>query len=792
MLTKSPLFSVVTILTLALGIGANTAIFSVVDATLLRPLPFRDDSRLVVLRQPQNYPPAQDLGFSDKEITDYRTLNHSFDTLVEYHTMSFILLGGRDAYRVQTGVVSWNFFRVLGIQPILGRDFRTSDEQPNAEDVLLLSYDFWKSKFAGDPNVVGRVLAMNNRPHMVVGVLPPFPLNYPNANDVYMPSTACPFRNSASFKANRAARMMTMLGRLKPDTKLETARADLETIDSGLHREYAKAYPKKAGIGIEAVSLREELARDARLTFLILMGTVGLVLLVACANVANLVHSRVLGRQRELAVRAALGASRGRLIRQLLTESTLLALAGGAFGVLLAALGRGLLAAFAARFTPLAAEVHLDGRVLLFTLVVSIVTGLIFGSLPAFGTVRRLAPSLQEGGRSATAGRRRHLARNVLFVTQVSFSVVLLAGAGLMLRSLVKMLEVNPGFRTENVLSARITLNFSKYINAKQRGEFYDQALARLRAIPGVLSAAIGSGVPLLPIQQPFYQGFRIQGRPVEPGQAPPVLDLTAVSSQYFESLGVPLVMGRTFTDADNAQAPPVGVINGQMAKYYWRGGNPIGQQVTMDGGKTWITIVGVVSNFRMYALNKAPGKELYLPLAQVPFGGRVVVRTAADPRAMEQTVRRTLASLDPDNPVDQMETLEKFRSESLAAPRQTTILLGLIMTAAGIFGVLGLSVVERTNEIGVRMALGADPAQISRLVLARGLGLVLLGIGLGAAAAAGLTRVLANLLYGVTTTDPATFLGVGLLLTVVALGACYLPARRAAHVDPIVALRQE
>ncbi len=791
---QNPAFAAAVVLTLGLGIGANTAIFSVVNGVLLRPLPYGEPERLVVVRQSLTSPATPSLGFSEKELLDYRTASRTLEDLVEYHTMSFTLLGGREAERVQTGVVSHGFFDFLGVTPLLGRTFRADDDAPGADAVLLLSYDYWKRRHGGDPGVVGRVFQMNNRPHTVVGVLPNVP-QFPNENDVYMPSSACPFRSSAQTRENRGARMLNVYGRLRPGATLEQARADVAGVASRLQADHAGFYPAGSGFTAGVVGLGDELTLRARPTLLVLLGAVGCVLLIACANVANLMLSRMLRRSRELAMRAALGAGRGRLVRQLLTESTLLALFGGALGLALAAAGLDLLVAFTARFTTRASEVGIDATVLGFTLVASVLTGILFGALPALTARPELAEVMKEESSRAGGGGGPRRARGLLVVSQVAFSFMLLIAAGLMLRSFWKLQQVDAGFRPENVLTARVSLNWSKYDAGDKVRRFGEELLRKLEADPQVRSAALSFSVPLAQTQ-PFNRQFQIEGRPVE-RDARPSLDFRVVSPRYFETIGQRVVRGRAFEDQDEPRAQPVAVVNQAFARHYWKGADPIGQRVSFgDEEQPWVTIVGVVGDVRQYGLDREPGLELYRPFAQNPGWGAVLVRTRVEPTAIASLLGRAVHELDPEQPVDRVRTLAEVRRDSVASPRLTAMLLGifalvaLVITAAGIGGVLALSVSQRTVEIGVRMAMGAERGAVMRMILGQGLGLVLAGLALGILGATVLSRLIERLLFGVPATDPLTYAAVAVLLLAVAAIACLLPARRAASVDPLVALR--
>jgi putative ABC transport system permease protein len=814
-LRRSPGFTLAAVLTLALGIGANTAIFSVIYGVLLRPLPYREGERLVVVRQQARLNNVNSLGFSPQEFFDYRDQNKTMESMVEHHSMNFILYGRDEPERVQTGVVSANFFDVLGVKPLLGRSFKPEDEKMGGEAVLMLSYNYWQRSHGGDPNIVGRVFRMNNRPHTVIGVLPPIP-EYPSESDVYMPTVNCPFRSSPQTIENRQARLLSVVfGRLKPGATLEQAQSDIDAVAGNLQATYPDVYPKNIGYASQVSGLGEALTQQARPTFLILLAATGLVLLIACANVANLNLARVLRRQSEIAMRRALGASRGRLIRQMLTESTLLSLGGGALGVLLASWGLPLLTTFAARFTNRTAEISIDSSVLLFALLLSVGTGLVFGLLPAFsfgkGSKQSLASALKEdGGRSTAAGKNR--VRGFLTVAQVAISFTLLIGAGLMLRSLIRLQQVDPGFNPGNTLVMRLAPNWSRFVTnpstpaataaaTAQVAAYYQRVLDRISRQPGVAEAAISSTYPLNPAgitRGPNTVSILIEGRPQDNGQAAPQMDARAVSPGYFRTVGVPLLRGRVFADSDNADAPQVSVVNEAVARHRWGTEDPVGKRVSFDNGQTWVTIVGVVGNVRQYGLDKEPSDEIYGPVAQLAFGNFLVVKTKGDPVAASKSLRDAVHEVDSETAVDQVKTLQQVLDDSVASPRLTAWLLGLfavvalVITAAGISGVMALAVTQRTREIGIRLALGATRTRIVTMIMRQGMGLVLVGLVLGVAGALALNGLVASLLYATPGADPVTFAAVSCLLMLVAGAACLIPSLRATAIDPMLTLRRE
>jgi predicted permease len=800
MMRKNYGFTLVAVLTLALGIGANTAIFSVVNAVLLSPLPYPKGGQLVILRQQAEKQGVDDLAFSVKEIQDYRSQNGTFSGVAEYHSMTFTLLGRDEPLRVQTGVVSANFFDMFGIRPIQGRTFRDDDDKPGAPAVLLVSYEFWKNSLGGDPNIVGKTFRMNDKTHTIIGVLPPVP-QYPNENDVYMPTSACPFRGSKAMMEGRDHRMMNVFARMKDGVKLGASQADVATVAGRFALEYPALYPASMGFRTIAVPLKGELIKDARPTLLILLGATGFVLLIACANVANLTLSRMTQRERELAVRSALGAGKTRLLRQLLTESVMIAGLGAVLGLLFASGGMDLLQEFALRFTPRAREIRIDYVVLLFTFVVAGGTSIVFGSLAAFLSRESLAAGLKEGTGGASASQRRHRVRSVLIVTQIALSFLLLTGAGLMLRSFVRLQRVDPGFVPQHILAMKVSPNFTKYTQNEQYRALGHRMLEAAKTRPGVMSVAISSSFPFDPDSAVFGLGinpFVIQGRPLKDGEAMPTTTARIASPDYFGVLGIPLIEGRTFNEADTSEAPQVAIINQTLARHLWPGDDPVGHSISFDEGKMWIKIVGIVGDTKELTLDHPADNEVYLPLDQYPQVSGLLVRTFGDPMSVGREIRQSVYDVDPDTALTHMQSLETARSATLASPRLTTDLLAvfaglaLVMAATGIGGIMALTVSQRLHEIGIRMALGAKPRDILGMVLRQGLGLGLSGIVLGLLAAIALTRLLQTLLFEISPTDPVTFAAVGFVLVAAAVISCLIPARRAAKTDPLVALRFE
>lgn len=806
-LRRNPGFTLTAIITLALGIGANTALFSVIYGVLLRPLPYREGDRLVVLNQQAKLNNVNSLGFSVPEFHDYRDQNKTME-MVEHHAMSFILYGRSEPERVQTSVVSANFFDVLGVKPILGRTFVPDDEKPGGEAVLVLSHDYWKQSHGGDRNIVGTVFRMNNRPHTVIGVLPPVP-QYPSESDVYMPTANCPFRSSTALIENRRGRLLSaVFGRLKPGVEVGQAQADVAGVATNLATTYPDIYPKHIGYDAQLDRLDEALTQEARPTFLILLGTTGLVLLIVCANVANLNLARVLQRQSEVAVRTALGASRGRLVTQMLTESLLLSLGGGALGLLLAWFGLPLLTSFAGRFTTRTAEIQIDSSVLLFTLLVSACTGLAFGVIPALSSAvdsrKSLIATLKASGDRSTSGTKNRV-RGALVAAQVAISFTLLTAAGLMLQSMIKLQRVDPGFDPENVLVMRLQPNWSRFsdpatITAQYR-DYFRRLLDTVSQQPGVVEAAVSSTYPLDPAgitRGPNNVTIRLEGRPPGEANAAPQVDPRAVSTGYFRALDIKLIRGRMFTDADDDKAPRVAIVNDAAARGRWGEEDPIGKRFSFDNGTTWITVVGVVGNVKHYGLDKEPTQEIYGPIAQNPFGSFLVVKTKGEPLREARLMRDVVHRADAETAIDQVKTLQQALDDSMASPRETTWLIGvfavlaLIITAAGLAGVMTLAVTQRTREIGIRIALGASRVRILTMMMRQALTLMLLGLVAGVAGALMLNRLISALLFATPGADPVTFGAVGCLLTLVGAAACLIPSLNATAIDPTLTLRKE
>jgi putative ABC transport system permease protein len=793
-LARSPGFTLAALATLALGIGANSAIFSMVDGALLRPPPYANAARLLVIQRPLATLGIDDIGFSAKDVADFRSDVHSLDGVAEYHSMSFDLLGHGDPRRVQVGVVSAGFFQLLGVTPLLGRTFAPGEDQPGAAPVLLLSYDFWRSQLGADSSIVGQTFRMNDREHLVIGVLPPLP-RYPDQNDLYMPVSSCPFRSSPRMANDRAMRMVGMVGLMRPGVTRAQVQRDLATEDQRLHTAYPEAFTHAQTATIASTPVRTAMGKDARTAFLVLLGITGLVLLVACANVAHLTLARHLRREREMAVRTALGAGRARLLRLLVTESLLLSLGGAALGLLLAGIAMHPLAGVAARFTPRAGEIVLDGRVVAFALALAVVTGIVFGVVPAFADTDALATKLRDGGASSS-GRRRTRLRALLVVGEVAVAFVVLLGAGLMLRDLRQLLGRRTGYDPQHVVTAHVDLNFTTYASNSAQDQFEETLLQRLRATPGVVSAAIANAFPASSGSPQNRTAITIRGPAVADSASLPKPEVDFVSPDYFRTIGTPLLRGRDFAETDRDTIAQVAIISHSAALHWFGHTDPIGRMISADG-QHWVTIVGEVGDVRQFGPAADVPEQAYVPIVHQGISDfRVLVRSLQAPAGVGALVRTTVQAINPEQPVIGVRTLEQARNEVMASSRLTAILLtlfaalALVIAAAGLGGVMAYAVGQRTQEFGIRMALGAKRSGILWLVVGQGVRLVVVGLVIGALAFRLVAHAIGRLLYGVSPTDPLTYAAVALVFLLVAVLACLLPARRATTVDPIVAFK--
>jgi putative ABC transport system permease protein len=793
LLWKRPGFTVVAIITLALGIGANTAIFSVINAVLLAPLPYEDSDKLVAVWDRQIISNENQQPVALPNLDDWKEQNQVFEELALTRNVTFNLTQAGETERVSGARVSTNLYQLLRIKPLTGRLFSEAEGRPGAESVALLSYGLWQRRYAADPQMVGRSIQLDGVPCTVVGVLPKG-VSYPTAET----ELVIPFV-PLTRESQRANHFVRVIGRLREGVTLAQARAEMDTIAARLEQQYPDT---NTGWRVQLLPLQEQLVGNIRPALLVLLGAVGCVLLIACANVANLLLSRAVGRRMELAVRTALGASRWQLIRQLLTESILLSLCGGLFGLLLAVWAVPVLTRLSSGSIPRVEEIGINYRVLLFTVLVSLLTGIIFGLIPAWqSSSRKLTASLREGRRGSTGGLLHKRVLGLLVITEVALALVLLVGAGLMIRSFASVRQVSPGYDPQGILTAGIGLSPIKYAEMQKQATFYQDLLTKIEALPGVVAVA---GVSRLPVVATISTSdFTIKGRPVASGHEPSV-NARLVSPRYFQTMGIPFVQGRDFTARDTKEMPDAVIVNQMMAERFWPGEDPLGQYIQLSAETTrWREVVGVVGNEKLSGLDNEVGPAVYIPISQNTFPNAarsifLVVRAEGDPVRLAPSIQKELRSMDQEQALFQVRPLEEVISNSLSQRRFNSLLLVIfgalagLMAAVGIYGVIAYSVTQRTNEIGIRLALGAQPKDVLKMILGQGIKLTLIGVAIGLVAAFALTRILSSLLYGVSATDPLTFLGVPLLLTAVAALASYLPARRATKVDPCVALRYD
>ncbi|HEX5483832.1 MAG TPA: ABC transporter permease [Terriglobia bacterium] len=800
-LRRNPGFTAVAVVTLALGIGANTGIFSVVNAVLLRPLPFFEPERLISIISAQ-VPRMRGREASYPDVLDWRTRNHVFSQIAVFRTENFTLTGKGEPEHVPGAVVSANLFSVLRVIPSLGRSFLPEENKPgavNGTNAAILSYGFWRQQFGSDKHIVGRRIDLGGRPFTIVGVAPAgfqFPIQTEPV-DLWTTMAVDMRSGGNGMAAERGAHYLDVIARLKPGVTVAQAQGEMSAIVSTMNRDHPENHPRAARV----VPLLNGLAGPARPALLILLAAVGCLLLVACANVANLLLARAAARQKEMSIRAALGASRGRMIRQVLTESVLLSFFGGMLGLVVGMRGVDVLIRLVPVNIPRLSQVGFDCRVLIFTAAASLVTGILFGMAPAFSRSRfALSESLKESGRGASGGLHRTHTHAALVIGEIAMALVLLTAAGLLIRSFLSLEQVDPGFDPHHVLSVR--LDSPPHVPHARQFSFFSQVLERVRALPGVRSASGIFGLPFSEVDA--NTGFEIEGHPVAEANRP-VTSYMAVAPGYFRTLGIPLRKGHDFTPDDDLAAPPVAIINETLAKRFFPGEDPIGHRIQPGisngyGNKEpWREIVGVVGDVKLHSLAAGPEPECYVPLAQSPIGlMTLVIRTGGDPLQVVPAVRTVIDSANKDAAAYNIKTLDELLAGSVAQPRFVTLLLGafaalaLLLAAVGLYGLIAYSVARRTHEIGIRMALGAQKRDVLRLVVGQGMILTLIGVGIGIIGALGLTRFLSSLLYGVKPTDPVTFVAVSLILTAVALLACYIPARRAMKIDPMEALRYE
>ncbi|HEV2834693.1 MAG TPA: ABC transporter permease [Pyrinomonadaceae bacterium] len=794
MLWKNPGFTTVAVIALALGIGANTAIFSVVNTVLLRPLPYKDPEQLVMVWEdatrhgyPRDTPAVANF-------IDWRDQNTVFSGMAAIDHMNFNLTGIGDPERLTGRRVSGNLFSMLGVEPQLGRVFTPAEDQQGSHRVVVLSHRLWQRRFGGDSSIVGKTLTLNDQSYTVLGVMPPG-FQFPeNEDELWVPIA---FRGEDA--ANRNAHYLLVIARLKPGVALEQAQSEMSTIGARLEQQYPDS---NTDVGVAITSLHEHLVGDIKPALLILLGAVAMVLLIACANVANLLLARAAIRQKEIAVRVALGARRWRLLRQFLTESVLLASLGGIVGLAIAYVGLMVLRTFIPESISQAREVSLDPKVLGFTVLVSLLTGVIFGLAPAIQAMHfNQSETLKEGGRDSVTGKSGKRLRGLLVTAEVAVSLLLLIGAGLLINSFVRLRSIDPGFRPENLLTMKVELPEPKYEAKERRTAFYTGLIQRVRSLAGVRSAAITTNLPLY--RQGNSTSISVEGQPEPPPGQELIIVTRIISPDYFDTMTIPLTAGRRFTEQDTDTTPNVVVISESMARRVWPGEDPIGKRIAVGRIRSdadWVQVIGIVKDVRQFELTADPKPQMYLTYPQFQFFAPedLVVKTDVDPASMAATVRKAVWDVDKDQPVSNVRTMEEILAESIARQRFSMLLLGvfaavaLLLAAVGIYGVMSYSVAQRTHEIGIRMALGAQTGAVLKLAVGYGLKLVLAGVLIGLVAAFVLTRLMSSLLFGVTATDPATFALISFLLICVAAVASYVPARRATKVNPIIALRYE
>jgi putative ABC transport system permease protein len=795
-LVKNPGFTLIAVLTLALGIGANTAIFSVVNTVLLRSLPYKDSEQLVAVWEGQTN--ANQVMFSPAEFLDYQTQNQSFTEMAAYRLMYLTLTGQGEPEQLDGMIVSANFFSLLGVPAERGRIFQPEDGRAGAARVAVISHDFWQQRFSGEPNVIGKVLTISGEPVTLIGIMPAGFQDTIQGNERQIwlnPRTVVPdwsLNSTVDLLSIRHTGFLRVIARLKPNITLQQAQTDLDAIAARLQQQY----PRPSGHRAWLISLHEQTVGKVRPTLLILLGAVSLVLLIACANVTSLMLARATERYKEMAIRTALGASRWRIMRQLLVESLLLAGLGCAGGWLFAVWGVQLIIASGLSEIPRLSEMGLDYRVFIFTLVVSVLTGLVFGLAPALAAAKPdLNSALKEGSRGATAGRNR--LRQALVIAEVALALVVLIGAGLLVSSFAVLLAVKPGFNPQHLLTMRIGLTNQQYSKSVDKKRFVTELNARLEAVPGVESVGIGDDLPIAGTDSSTI--LKIQDQPATSPNDLVSVGLHVINPHYFDALGTRLLKGRVFTERDAAGAPSVFIINETLARRFWPNEDPLGKRIRYNSNDPWGEIVGVVEDVKFDGLHLASTPHLFEPYQQNAWSFLVVtIRSRLDRSTLLAAVQREVKALDPNLPVSNVRMMEEVVSQSLATRRFVLLLfslfacLALLLATVGIYGVLTASVSQRTRELGIRIALGATARDVGRLIVGQGLKLVLSGIVIGLVSAFALQRVIGKLLFGVSPTDPLTFIVIAFLLIAVALLACWIPARRATKADPLTALRSE
>jgi len=804
MLVKNKGFSIVAILTLALGIGANTAIFSVINTLLLRPLPFNEPESIVAIGSANLSTEGSFGSISYPDFFDWQSQSQTIERMATYYLRNFTLYSDSESVRISGAIVSSDLFTVLGVNPAIGRPFNADEDKRGGGRILILGHEFWQSRYGGDPNILDKTVSINQASYTIVGIMPAgfrFPLDSDPVD--FWTNIASDAESPASepVTSQRGNHFLQAIGRLRPDATIEQADAELKAISANLEQQYPDS---NTNFSAKVMSLGDRLYGDVRTSLIVLFAAVGCVLLIACANVANLLLARATTRRREIALRSALGASRWRVVRQLLTESVLLAVTGGIAGLLLASFGTDLLIAITPTDIPRIAETSVDGRVLLFAFSVATITGLVMGIIPALNASRlNLNEMLKEGGRGSAGGRRGSV-RSALVITEVAVAVTLLVGAGLLAQSFMRLMKVDSGFNSDNVLTIRVGLPGGLYETPEQITSFHERLLERIGTLPGI--ASYSTVAPL-----PFSRGNIGVGFSVE-GRANPTLRpfpyetaIRLIGPDYFRTMGTPVRQGRGITARDTLGQPNVIVINESLARAYFADEDPIGKRINPsmsvdEHDPAMREIVGIVADSRPRGPGVEPEPESYVPISQLPALGSItlLIRTDSDPNNLTAAVRQEISNLDSKAPVYDVRMLNEYLSETVAQPRFNSLLSGvfaivaLLLTGIGLYGVISYSVSQSTQEIGVRMALGAQPGNVIRLIIGKGMLLTFVGLAIGLVAAFLLTRLMESLLYGVTATDTVTFLTVAFALSAVSLLACWIPARRATRIDPMVALRYE
>jgi len=808
MLLKNPGITFVVILALALGIGANTAIFSVVNAVLLRPLPYEDSDRLVFLSETSKT--MDEISVSYPNFSDWRTQNNVFEKIGVYNRNSYNLIGGGEPERILTAQTSADLFSALRVQPAIGRLFTNEEDRPGGQPVVVLSYGLWQRRFGGQWSILNQQLTFNNKSYTVIGVMPQS-FQYPSRVEMWVPVGQ--LSGTADWQQRGNHPGLYGIARLKPGVTIAQAKADMDNIAANLEKQYPNS---NAGNGVKVQQMLEVFVSDVRPTLWVLFAAVAFVLLIACANIANLLLARASARQKEMAIRSAMGAGRWRIARQLLTESVFLSLVGGALGLLVARWGIQLILYISPNAIPRSREIGLDWRVLAFTIGVAFLTGILFGLVPALQAgIVDVHETLKETARSASG---RHWLRSSLVVVEVATTLVLLIGAGLMIRSFSRLQQVNPGFSYEHLSSFTVSLPQKKYPNEEQRDQFFTQLLQNVRQLPGVESSAAASGLPLG--NNGWQTSFIVDGKPIPPRGQTPLMEACLVTPDYFRTMNIPLQRGRYFDDHDNRAwlagrdlsklnegekgiaGVNVIVIDEEFARRYWPGEEAVGKRIRLgiDDDAPTLTVVGVVGRVKMEGLSQDSKRvQGYFAFAQMPFSGMTVITKAStDPNQLIAAMRQQVRAVDPDQPIYNIRTMNEIRSDSVAPERLNLTLLSifagiaLVLAIVGIYGVMSYTVTQRTHEIGIRMAIGAQPRDVFKMVIGQGMILALVGVAVGLFGAFALTRLMATMLFGVEPTDPATFASIAVLLTGVAFVACYIPGRRATKVDPVVSLRYE